>query len=371
MRAMKATRCLPLIAPIWVAMAVAWQPMLSIGAQKKMPIATNSSCTSTGTPVKVENGLIAYPDRDQKGRQQIFTVRPDGTHKTQLTFEGSNGWPSWSPDGKYIVYSNQMSDRMPRGRMPERSLWVMDANGSNKRQLVSHGTGPDWGPHNRIVYAWKSEAHRSENVYIIDPDGNHLKRVNIPKLDRVVGLRHLSWSSDGRHLTFVHFHQQAREKDDARHQCPALPVSMRIWVIDADGSNPRQLTNDMTIYNRTTSGQPINSAFDANSTDWSPMSDEIAFWSGQELCYGQIWKMKANGHGRRQLTETPIPSRNDDPAWSPDGKQILFNTDRRGRPELWVMDADGQNERFITTSKPGPFPGDAAWQPIRRCPKTN
>jgi TolB protein len=124
------------------------------------------------------------------------------------------------------------------------------------------------------------------------------------------------------------------------------------------------LTADAGFSNVDANGQLINSARDANAADWSPAGDDIAFWAGQESCFGQIWRIRADGAGRTPLTEHPIPSHNDDPAWSPDGQRVLFTTDRCGRAELWVMDADGSNERFVTENAPGPGPADAAWQPI-------
>ena len=58
----------------------------------------------------------------------------------QLTSEGSNGHPSWSPDGEKIVYSSR------RGRSTQ--IYTMDATGQNKRQLTESGnnTQPVWMP---------------------------------------------------------------------------------------------------------------------------------------------------------------------------------------------------------------------------------
>jgi len=49
------------------------------------------------------------------------------------------------------------------------------------------------------------------------------------------------------------------------------------------------------------------------------------------------------------------------PSWSPDGKKILFSTGRSGRNELWVMDADGENEKMVSDIDAFPFPGRASW----------
>ena len=68
-----------------------------------------------------------------------------------------------------------------------------------------------------------------------------------------------------------------------------------------------------------------------------------------------IYRLNTDGTGRVRLTQTPLwvpigpdeqkPWNNVAPAWSPDGSQIAFLTDRTGRWEIWVMGADGSNQR--------------------------
>jgi hypothetical protein len=75
--------------------------------------------------------------------------------------------------------------------------------------------------------------------------------------------------------------------------------------------------------------------------------------------YGSIMRMNADGSGRVRLTDMPLwnqvgpdkqPNWNNvSPRWSPDGSQIAFLTDRTGRWEIWVMNADGSNQRPLFT----------------------
>ena len=85
--------------------------------------------------------------------------------------------------------------------------------------------------------------------------------------------------------------------------------------------------------------------------------------SGIENQYGQVWVINSDGTGSRQLTEDCNHRNSDDPSWSPDGKKILFSTGRSERNELWVMVADGENERKVSDIDAAPFLGRASWQP--------
>ncbi len=84
---------------------------------------------------------IVYVSRIS-GRFQIFTISPEGGDPVQLTFEGNNENPSWSPDGRQILFcSNRIGGN--------KHLFVMQANGQDQRLVVQFGHRdyfPFWGP---------------------------------------------------------------------------------------------------------------------------------------------------------------------------------------------------------------------------------
>lgn len=80
---------------------------------------------------------IAYVSRIG-GRFDIFTVKPDGSERVQVTSgPGSNEDPSWSPDGRYLVFSSN--------RTGQKKLFVVRADGGNAVQLTT-GNGDDTSP---------------------------------------------------------------------------------------------------------------------------------------------------------------------------------------------------------------------------------
>jgi TolB protein len=164
-----------------------------------------------------------------------------------------------------------------------------------------------------------------------------------------------SWSHDGTRIAFILIHD------------PQSPTSPRptIGIVNADGSDERILTPPGRVNVRVESDGTrtvLETADDANAPAWSPVDDRIAFWSGIEQRYGQVWVIKADGTGSRQLTDDPTHRNSDDPSWSPDGRKILFGTGRSGRVELWVMNADGSGQHRLFPIDAYPFPGRASWQ---------
>ena len=150
-----------------------------------------------------------------------------------------------------------------------------------------------------------------------------------------------------------------------------------IYVANADGTNPRNLTNhpasdlgpawspdgqtiafysltDLTtdIYVMDGDGANVrNVAYRPGADDsfpaWSPDGQTIAFTSVQTIHRdGEIYTMNEDGGDIYSVTNHQADDVN--PAWSPDGRSFAFESDRDGNPEIYVMNTDGTDLRNLT-----------------------
>jgi len=120
--------------------------------------------------------------------------------------------------------------------------------------------------------------------------------------------------------------------------CSDRSGSTQVWVCDSDGSNPLQLTS---------SGGGMT-----GTPRWSPDGRQIAFDSDEEG-HGGVYLVNAeDGRSRRLTTATGI-SNNYVPSWSRDGKWVYFTSDRTGAWQVWKMPAEGG--QAVQVTKKGGF----------------
>jgi len=116
---------------------------------------------------------IAYSS-DMAGNPHIYVIDSKGGKPRRITFEGIFlSTPEYSPDGSLIAYA-----RMDLGKF---NIWVMSANGGNQSQLTFSGnnTEPSWSPDGRyIVFSRKSEGG-DVSLYMIRKDGTGIRRLDI------------------------------------------------------------------------------------------------------------------------------------------------------------------------------------------------
>jgi tricorn protease-like protein len=152
------------------------------------------------------------------GDLDIYTMNVDGSDVRRLTTTpGYDGGPWWSPDGTKIAYrawhppdsaglaeyQGLLAQRIVRpGRM---ELWVMNADGSDQRQITQLGGanfGPSWTPDGRrIVFSsnYKNPRSRNFELYLVNLDGSGLEQIT--SHDEFDGFP--MFSPDGRRLVWA------------------------------------------------------------------------------------------------------------------------------------------------------------------------
>ncbi|MBU0491593.1 MAG: VCBS repeat-containing protein [Chloroflexi bacterium] len=293
-------------------------------------------------------GVIAfYSERDGNG--EIYIMNADGSDQRRLTFNNADDFtPAWSPDGKQIAFTSDRDDPQPRTCFPNCTyqLYLMNVDGTeqgsgDQRQLTNLPNGvdhPAWSPDGTMItFDADPEGDGKWAIYVINAqEANSSPR---PLTDGKADDRFADWSPDGTQIAF------SSNRDG----------NLEIYVMDADGSNQRRLTDS-----------DLDDYFPA----WSPPAGgkQIAFFSvkwptqKQDICVMAVPDgTDADGTNVHKLTNT-LAVVDEDPAWSPDGKQIAFQSDRNGNFEIYVMDVDGSNPSRLTNSPSGDY--WPAWKPM-------
>jgi Tol biopolymer transport system component len=198
-------------------------------------------------------------------------------------------------------------------------ILLFDATSNEAKNLTRHASTnsyPAWSPDGTQI-AFASDRSGTMNIYLMAVDGK-----NVRALTKGADIcRAPAWSPDGKKIAYC------------RHVDNQLPV---IYVMDADGGNPRRLTEE-----------------DSYDPAWSPDGKRIAFTSYRSGTGFRLYVMDADGKNVSELTTNDNTFGYVYPAWSPDGKKIVFSDQVEGALELFAIDADGKNRKQLTREQGG------------------
>jgi Tol biopolymer transport system component len=213
---------------------------------------------------------------------------------------------TWTADGGSIVYA--AADRLWRARA--------DGSGSPERvELAGRGASfPSVSKAGtRLAFV---RANLEMHIYRLPFGGSPS-----PVLESAFADIFPKHSPDGRRIAFMSERAGEHFQDQA------------IWLADIDGANATRITRGPAAFQ--------------GSPSWSPDGQSIVFDAGAEVGKIDIWTIRTDGSGLRQLTSDPgsevVPS------WSRDGRFIYYASNRTGRFEVWRVAAEGGTEEKLTS----------------------
>ena len=264
----------------------------------------------------VADTKIAYVS-GARGSKEIVMADYDGANLAPVTNNRTiNLMPMWSPDARSLAFTSYMQGypdlyrAFPFEKRPAQTLAAH--NGIN--------TSPAWSPDGRNVALTLSKDGNPE-VYVLAVATGTLRR-----LTRHGGIdTEPTWSPTGREIAFI------SDRSGRPH----------VYLMDAEGANVRPLT---------TGGHHTQPR-------WSPKGDMIVFTQRQGT--HDIWAVNLDGSSPRRLTSGP--GDNQGPTWAPNGRHLMFQSNRLGTWQLFSMLLDGSAQTPMTK---GPVDATSpSWSP--------
>lgn len=208
-------------------------------------------------------------------------------------------------------------------------IYLTDIQGNNEKFLAT-GLNPLWAHDGtQIIYHEVGVSPPEDDIFIMNSDGSNKQNLTQDPFGSFIG----DWSYDGNNILYT--------------QTFTIPGSLEneISTISPNDTNQNQLTNMLPFWH-------------SDSANFSPDESKIVF-SASDWWQRDIFVMNSDGSELVNLTNNPA---NDwFPVFSPDGSQIAFQTNRDGNEEIYVINVDGSNLRNITNNASSDY--DPVWSP--------
>jgi eukaryotic-like serine/threonine-protein kinase len=334
-----------------------------VGGATAINLTRDSVAADTQPAFSPDGELIAF--RSERDGGGLFLMGATGENVRRLTDQGYN--PAWSPDGTEIVYATGFFNAEPSSRsgVPSALHVVNVQTGATRLLTAGDAIQPNWSPQRRRVAYWGIHRGGQRDIWTIAASGGK----PVPVTDDTALDWNPVWSPDGRYLYFASDRggqmnlwrvpvEEASGQVQGAPEPVTTPATYSGYISFArDGRRLVYAESSYQINLQEVGFDPVRKRV-VGAPRWITRGARVATHQhispdGQWLVFNSLgdrqedlFVMRRDGSGLRQLTNDPFKDRT--PRWSPDGRHIIFFTDRTGRYELWQINPDGREAKQLT-----------------------
>lgn len=277
-----------------------------------------------------------------------------------------------SPDGSHILYT--LGTMNLEENKHQTDIYVGSIDGEKPKRLTNTGkvSLPSWSPDSDWI-AFSESGEKGNTIYVIGSDGENKRKITEYRVSNsslgigTIG-NALKWSPDGTQIAFL----ASLEPYDKDAKIKVIDRVMYKAFYGNSDMRRRHIFTVSTLGNQAPK-QVTFGDYDEHSITWNPDGKEIMFVSNRtgydDLNMNlDIYTVDIKSHEINQLTDTEGAIYA--PNYSPDGTKIAYlhrtraNTSNESTPEdnhLWVMNSYGSDQKDLTTPLDRPVGGTPEW----------
>lgn len=340
--------------------------VMQVGTNNEIQLLDSDERMFGGTAFSPDGGLIYYVCYDRNDPQgALYRIPVLGGPPTRLIGDFDSMF-SISPDGREVAFYRKDSTHK------EESIVVAALDGRNERALLTRHQSdtilvgmPAWSPQGSLIAFGASKAGEAEapaggaSLFVADVGSGGIKQLSA---ERFVDIGKMNWKPDGQGLVFVAFRPR---------------VGNQLYYLSYPACEVRRITNDLLTYGNYGLGITSDSAaltadvWESSAQVWTIGADGGAGRASQ-LTLGDddgrqgiaslrdgriayvartndeydIWTAKEDGTGARPLTADSFSE--GDISATPDGRYLVFISDRVGGSHLFRIETDGAGLKQLT-----------------------
>jgi tricorn protease len=331
------------------------------------------------TPVFSPDGKWIAFSSNRHGQYDVFVIPVKGGRPKRLTFDSADDYVTgWSPDSQHILFTSGRNTDLPYrwelytvplqgGQVTQISAWEgRDGVYNPKGDRIAYVRGP--GTWYRKGYQGSS----NDDIWMCNAAGTNSRQVTVHKGQDSYPM----WAADGKSLYYVSdvlgglanivqlgfddqgdnlVVQQPKEvtnhKDEfvrrarmcANGELIAYECGPDIWIHSIKDGKGRKLNIEVNADDKANVETVRTFTTGATEFVFSPNEKSVAF-----VVHGEIFVMPRDGGKAKRLTDHPAFDHGI--AWSPDGRKMLFLSDRNGHEDIYQLESDDPDHQDIVSA---------------------